>query len=343
MKIECNLQKKIISGEALSEEEYQRLGEIIKEVLTFMAREKIIPSPQNYERWFKIFCYTKERRLNLSKAELIDLYIETFQSKGDETLEQPAELVERIAEEIYQEVQSLIRGATRHGEEISQGGSRLEEIAKGITNEDIQRILSRIMNEVKGLKNINRRFIKKLEQQTKEIERLRDELRKVKEEANIDALTGLRNRRSFERTLQEFFRDFKKFGYPFSLIMMDLDNFKEVNDTYGHLVGDRVLKDVGNILRNYLRAKDIPARTGGEEFAIILPGVKKEEAIMVAERLRKVISKHRVKVDSTDVKVTASFGVSEISDSTEEPEDILREADKNLYQAKRTGKDKVVG
>ncbi|MDQ7082186.1 MAG: GGDEF domain-containing protein [Aquificota bacterium] len=71
--------------------------------------------------------------------------------------------------------------------------------------------------------------------------------------------------------------------------MLDLDNFKEINDTYGHLAGDKVLKEIGNILRNYLRAKDVPARTGGEEFTIILPGITKEEALMVAERLRKVM------------------------------------------------------
>jgi len=343
MKVECNLHSKIIKGEDLTEEEYQTLSEIIKEALTFMAKERIIPSPQNYERWFKIFCYVKENRLNLSKAELVDLYIETYQSVDRKATTESTELVERIAEELFNEIKNLIQGATQHTDEISKGGERLEELAREVTSNDIQRVLSRIMNEVKGLKNLNRKFIKKLELQTHEIEKLRDELRKVKEEANVDALTGLRNRRSFERTLQEFYRDYKKFGYPFSLIMMDLDNFKEVNDTYGHLVGDRVLKEVGNILRNYLRAKDVPARTGGEEFAIILPGVTKSEALMVAERLRRVISKHKIKVDSTEISVTASFGVSQMDDSIEEPEDLLREADKNLYQAKRTGKDKVVG
>ena len=343
MKVECNLHTKILRGEELTEEDYQILSEIIKDVLTFMAKEKIIPSPQNYERWFKIFCYLKENRLNLSKAELVDLYIETYQTREGATAVESADLVERIAEELFNEIQNLIKGASRHTDEISKGGERLEEIAKEVTSSDIQKVLSRIMQEVKGLKNLNRKFIEKLELQTQEIEKLRDELRKVKEEANVDALTGLRNRRSFERTLQEFYRDYKKFGYPFSLIMMDIDNFKQVNDTYGHLVGDRVLKEIGNILRNYLRAKDVPARTGGEEFAIILPGVTKKEAIMVAERLRRVISRHKVKVDSTDLSVTASFGVSEITDDVEEPEDLLREADKNLYQAKRTGKDKVVG
>ena len=343
MKVDCSIHRKILSGEELTDEEYQTLTEIIKNVLTFMAKEKIIPSPQNYERWFRIFCYMKENRLNLSRAELVDLYIETFQTKDGTAVTKSTELVEKIADELFQEIKDLIEGATHHTNEISRGGDRLERIAREVSNDDIQRVLSRIMQEVKGLKNLNRKFIHKLELQTQEIERLRDELRKVKEEANVDALTGLRNRRSFERTLQEFYRDYKKFGYPFSLIMMDIDNFKEVNDTYGHLVGDRVLKEIGNILRNYLRAKDVPARTGGEEFAIILPGVTKNEALMVAERLRRVISKHKIRVDSSEISVTASFGVSQIDNSVEEPEDLLREADKNLYQAKRTGKDKVIG
>ncbi len=343
MKLECEIHKKMVEGKSLSESDYHILGEIIKDVLTFMAKEKIIPSPQNYERWFKVFCYIKEKGLNLSKSELLDLYLETYGSQMDNSLIESSELVEKIAEELYNEVRNLIKGATDHQERLSEGGEKLEKLSKTTSGENIQEVLTKIMEEVKGLKNLNKKFIHKLEEQTEEIEKLRKELRKVKEEANIDPLTGLRNRRSFERALLEFFKDFKKFGYPFSIIMMDIDNFKDLNDTYGHLAGDKVLKEIGGILRNHLRAKDIPARTGGEEFTIILPGIRKKEAISVAERLRRIISSHPIEADSNEVRVTASFGVSEVAQDIEEPEDLLREADKNLYKAKRTGKDKVVG
>ena len=343
-KIECRLHEKIESGQSLSEEDYKFLSEIVKEVLTFMAQEKIIPSPQNYERWFKIFCYVKEKGLNLSKAELIDLYLDTFQSGSDNNKLSSVNLVEKIAEELFEDVQKLLKNVSEHQKGISQSGDRLEELSSSITTlqGDMQKILSRIITEVKGLKNLNRKFIKRLEEQKEEIARLRQELRKVKEEANIDPLTGLRNRRSFERALKEFFRDYKRFGYPFALIMFDIDNFKNINDTYGHLAGDKVLKEIGRILRSYLRAKDVVARTGGEEFTIILPGVSKEEAVAVAERLRKIISNHSVDFDGNKINVTASFGVTEMREEIEEPEELLREADEKLYTAKRTGKDKVV-
>ncbi|MDQ7039002.1 MAG: GGDEF domain-containing protein, partial [Aquificota bacterium] len=293
MKVDCKLYRKITAGEVLTEEDYRELGEIVKEVLSFMASEKIIPSPQNYERWFKIFCYVRENNLNLSRAELIDLYLDTYHVKEKE---RSAEFMEKIAEDLYGEVQRIIKAVSEHDREISQGGTRIEEIASEVTNEDLTRVLEEIMREVEGLKNVNRKFIRKLESQRREIKRLRDELKRVKEEASVDPLTGLRNRRSFERALGEFFRDFRRYGYPFSLIMLDLDNFKSINDTYGHLVGDRVLREIGVILKSYLRAKDIPARTGGEEFTIILPGIRKEDALKVAERLRRVLENHLIDV-----------------------------------------------
>ena len=342
-RVRCRLHQKIVNGEALSEEDYRELSEIVKEVLRFMATEKIIPSPQNYERWFLIFCYAKEKGLSLSKSQLIDLYLDLYNVKLGGEARESANLVEKVAEELFEEIQKLLRNVSEHDRGISEGRRRLEELAESDLGEDIRSVLERIMGEVRELKELNRKFINKLEEQRKEIERLREELKKVKEEANIDPLTGLRNRRSFERTLSEFFRDFRRFKYPFSLIMFDLDNFKDINDTYGHLAGDKVLREIGNILRNYLRAKDVAARTGGEEFAIILPGITKEVATLVAERLRKVIANHTVEHGDKKIDFTASFGVAEMRDDVESPEDLIREADEKLYTAKRTGKDKVVG
>ena len=340
MKIDCKLYRKITTGEALTEEDYRELGEIVKEVLSFMASEKIIPSPQNYERWFKIFCYVRENNLNLSKAELIDLYLDTYQVRERE---KSAEFIEKIVEDLYEEVQKIIKSVSDHDREISRGGTRIEEIASEITSEDISSVLEDIMEEVKSLKNVNRKFMRKLENQRKEIKRLREELRRLKEEANVDPLTGLRNRRSFERALEEFFRDFKRYGYPFSLIMLDIDNFKSINDTYGHLVGDKVLKEIGTILKSYLRAKDIPARTGGEEFTIILPGIKKEDALKVAERLRRVLENHLIDAGDRKIKVTASFGVVEADEKFSDKEEMLKTADRKLYEAKRKGKNRVEG
>ncbi len=341
--VECKLHKKIISGEKLSEDDYKVLSEIVKDVLTFMAKEKIIPSPQNYERWFRIFCYARENNLNLSKSELVDIYLDLYQTKLDKKEIESAGIVERIASELYEDVQKILKSVNEHDREISKGGSRLEELSSEVSSNDIKNILNMIMREVESLKDVNRKFIRKLEEQRDEIEKLKAELKRAKEEANIDPLTGLRNRRSFERALAEFFRDYGKFGYPFSVIVLDLDNFKRINDTYGHMAGDKVLKEIGNILKNYLRAKDVPARTGGEEFAIILPGITKEEAMKVAERLRKVIANYTVDYEGIKINPTASFGVAEVSQGVSSAEDVLKRADENLYKAKSAGKNMVVG
>ncbi len=341
--IKCKLQEKIESGEPLSEEDYRKLSEIVKEVLSFMAKERIIPSPQNYERWFRIFCYARENKLSLSKSELIDIYFDLYNVRVDKREAESANLVERIASELYNEIQSVLKSVSEHQKSITEGGSKLEELTHSVESKDIKRLLNRIMQEVKGLKSVNRKFMEKLEEQSNEIQKLKEELRRAKEEASIDPLTGLRNRRSFERALSEFFRDYKKFGYPFSVIVIDLDDFKRINDTYGHLAGDKVLKELGNILRNYLRAKDVPARTGGEEFTIILPGITKKEALSVAERLRKVLENYTVEYENVKINPTASFGVAEVTPEDDTPYEMIRRADENLYKAKRAGKNRVVG
>ncbi|MDQ7055946.1 MAG: GGDEF domain-containing protein [Persephonella sp.] len=156
----------------------------------------------------------------------------------------------------------------------------------------------------------------------------------------MDFLTGLVNRRRFERVLQDAIKDRKLRNYPFSVIFVDVDDFKKINDDYGHLVGDIVLKELATIFRFYLRANTIIGRLGGEEFAVLLPGVELKDAVKIAERLRKIIENREIKVESNGVKklkVTASFGVTEVKDD-DTVESVLMRADEAMYRAKKKGK-----
>ncbi|MDE6138095.1 MAG: GGDEF domain-containing protein, partial [Candidatus Gastranaerophilales bacterium] len=135
---------------------------------------------------------------------------------------------------------------------------------------------------------------------------------------------------------------------PLCGIMTDIDFFKSVNDTYGHAVGDLVLKTIAKIIRGQLREYDIAGRYGGEEFSIILPFTKIKEAQMVAERLRKTIEEKVIDISKVnpdcgikEIKVTLSLGIYEMKESDND-EDLLKKADKALYQAKNTGRNKVV-
>lgn len=163
--------------------------------------------------------------------------------------------------------------------------------------------------------------------------------------ALTDPLTGLLNRRAFvDRLVSEIAR-YKRLGQPLSLIMVDLDNFKKCNDTYGHLVGDEVLKHVAKCFSQFLRKYDFIGRYGGEEFVICTPGVDASVAYTIAERLRKSMKHVNIQQEEGEplqLYITASFGICELSDKIKDVYDLTKEADEALYQAKANGKDQVV-
>ncbi len=166
-----------------------------------------------------------------------------------------------------------------------------------------------------------------------------------REMSTIDGLTRLTNRRSFiERSQHEFSRAQRSPEAGLACIMIDLDHFKHINDTWGHPAGDAVLVTASAILMKNKRPYDEVGRYGGEEFAILLPGITLAEAMAVAERIRANMAAEVIKVDNQQINVTASFGVSYYPSAyIANLNELLREADKALYMAKQSGRNKVVG
>jgi len=156
-----------------------------------------------------------------------------------------------------------------------------------------------------------------------------------------DSLTGIHNRRYFDVRLQEEAERARKFSLEFSLLMIDIDFFKKVNDTYGHLVGDVVLRAVANILQSCIREIDFAARYGGEEFIIILQETNKKGALYVAERIRETVEKQAIKAFDETVRVTVSIGVVVYPQHTSYKELLVEIADKALYKAKDKGRNRV--
>ncbi|MFN3978436.1 MAG: diguanylate cyclase, partial [Sulfurihydrogenibium azorense] len=153
-----------------------------------------------------------------------------------------------------------------------------------------------------------------------------------------DSLTGFLNRHMLDVILSKEISRSKRYGYKISILMMDLDNFKKINDTYGHLVGDEILMHFARIVKNNLRESDYPFRYGGEEFLILLPHTDEEGALVVAERIRKSVESYKFPVIE---RITVSCGVREIK-NLDNPYIDIEEADRYLYIAKKTGKNRCV-
>ncbi len=186
-------------------------------------------------------------------------------------------------------------------------------------------------------------------------ERLHDMQRKLEEQSITDALTGLKNRRLFDERLHEEFRRAQRYGDYLSLIMIDLDHFKQVNDRFGHPAGDAVLREVGSLIRASIRDPDICARYGGEEFAVILPKTHMSGALAVAERIWREIGTKEYAVPPSaqapatveagaprTAQVTASVGIAFYpSKDINSGELLVRFADQALYEAKRAGRNTI--
>ncbi|BAU23791.1 hypothetical protein THC_1426 [Caldimicrobium thiodismutans] len=158
-----------------------------------------------------------------------------------------------------------------------------------------------------------------------------------------DPLLGIYNRRFLIEMLKKEEKKAKRTGKPFSIILADLDHFKKINDTYGHFVGDRILKEFSDLVGSLIRGMDYFARFGGEEFLIMLPEISKDSAVLVAERIRKALEKHEILIsEGQTIKLTASFGVAEYPADALNYEGLIKKADTRLYQAKAEGRNRVV-
>jgi len=165
--------------------------------------------------------------------------------------------------------------------------------------------------------------------------------KKMQELSITDTLTRLFSRRHFLERFKEELRRCKKFKYKFSFLMVDIDKFKEINDQYGHLVGDAILREVSQTVKETIRQIDFVGRYGGEELSIILVETDKQQAYFAAERLRKAIESKIIKVYDEELKVTVSVGIATFSDDASTQDALLECADKALYLAKQAGRNRV--
>ena len=239
--------------------------------------------------------------------------------------------------EIDRRMSSLFELTSHVGSQVSQHSLRVSEITDSMERPDDSGTTP-VLVAGTLLITANQKLQSDLEEAEQEIQLQRDQMASYMQESRTDALTCLPNRRAFEHEMIQVLAQYRRDGGRFSLMVIDLDHFKRINDQYGHMVGDQLLKSFSNCLARSSRDCDFVARYGGEEFVAILPRTSIEEACKAAERIRSAIALCSHKVSEFELQITASIGVKEVS-SGEADKELFEAADKALYATKHAGRN----
>ncbi len=241
----------------------------------------------------------------------------------------------------------ITRAELKHGDEINIGdftiifddGRGIEGVYDETQAESAGNETQKLVAEYKSIaeKVRERDIALRLKQYH---ERVLKSRKRLTQQANRDRLTDLYNRRYFDKILDEQFKIAQKNIYPLSLLFIDIDHFKKINDSFGHDKGDEVLRGVAHIIRALCRKDDIVARYGGEEFVILFLKMDKESAVQIAESMRKIVEEKSTEI--IGLKITVSIGIATDFKKFSNPQELIKSADNALYKAKSLGRNRVV-
>ncbi len=327
----------------------EKSAEYLRLALALMAKQDAAMHPVSYAIWYD---YVSGRNAALSAR--LDEYLNAGKALDEKTTydlyhEHVAEIDEDLARQLsagFQKVMAdVASSAEQAGDRAGQFGNALgkwcDELAPAAASRSPG--VHAILELTRDMQGSITRLKARLDDSRSEIEQLRREVIKARTEARTDGLTGLSNRRGFDMELAACLADAETGDCGPSLLLADIDHFKRINDSYGHLFGDKVLKAVAQILRDNVKGKDTAARHGGEEFAVLLPDTPLEGARLLADRIRGIVERCRIK-RSTDngeiANVTISVGLA-CHRRGESPAEFVGRVDASLYAAKSGGRNRV--
>jgi diguanylate cyclase len=255
------------------------------------------------------------------------------------------DLIQRFEDEmgrIADAVETTGASATGNNEKLRFLTAELKRSAAD--NPAIGALMDGVLSVAKSVREANERLEQQLARSSDEVDTLRRNIENIQQEAMLDPLTGVKNRKTFDLEIDRLIRSSKETGEPLALIMADVDHFKKFNDKWGHQTGDHVLRLVADVMNANIKGQDVLARYGGEEFAIILPGTTLSNAVMLANRIRIAVESRRLKKRRTDEDlglITLSMGAATLKwDDT--IESVIERADNCLYAAKKAGRNQVI-
>lgn len=312
----------------------------------------VLPTPRNFELWYAHLSGANpelSRRLATLSNEGVALtpaVLDTLHADCA-TSELDVDAVVEGAEAIGQAAQAVVDQVATGGEELRRYGDILlhwtNQLGERRTVDGLVQAVATLTAETARAGERNRILEQQLSASAARIARLKDSLAEVKREATTDALTCLCNRKAFEARLRRLLTAARTDGGAVSVLLIDVDHFKRINDTYGHHTGDLVLRLIGRLLCDNVKGRDTAARYGGEEFAIILAGANLQAGAIVAEQIRAALDGKRL-VNKTSgqgvVGVTVSVGVAQFRPG-ETASSLIGRADAALYRAKHVGRNRV--
>jgi diguanylate cyclase len=214
-------------------------------------------------------------------------------------------------------------------------------IQKAMTLAGLEEIERLLLGEIEEVRQSGQRYRAQLDQAHARIREQNELMERIQADARIDHLTQLPNRRALDARLGEEFERARRYGNIFSIAILDIDHFKAVNDSWGHVAGDKLLQLVAMMIQKNIRLNDMAARYGGEEFALVLAETKARPARTVAEKIRRVIEASALMHERTTIRVTVSAGVGEVDPQRDSLETLLNRVDAALYRAKQSGRNRV--
>ncbi len=309
--------------------------------------------PRNYEIWYvyatgynsalnKIINETLARNGKLTEADLEQIY-ETYLShiKTTDRIDKVGSRVIGEIDDVMKLISDALGMSASYDASLSGANKKLESVQN---RDQLKKIVESLVKSTREMQDTNKALEQRLTLSKSEISNLQQSLEAIRAESLTDPLTGLGNRKYFDRSIEMAVQTALANGEPLSLLMFDIDHFKSFNDSYGHLTGDQVLRLVGLSLKQTIKGQDITARYGGEEFAVVLPNTALRQALTVADHIRRAVMSKELKKKSTGEilgRVTISVGVSMLKPD-DDTDSLIERADACLYAAKRNGRNRVI-